>query len=308
VVHATVYRSVSQGLRQVSGAVIGVVLASAVGHTFGLGGFAIALVVTAGLAAGATPWFAAEGPTIAGTAILVLTTGFSNGASLASRLEDTATGIAVGLLVTVVVWPPLRRTAAVSAIDEIDAMVGHLLVDVADDISSPEHEVQPDTWVDRTRAIDARLDGAWTLVRQSRESARLNLRRAAAPLKAPGEWNVLLGRMEQAVADTRSMARTIDHSVIDVNEWEPLFRRRWTDLLRAAGEAVAAVDGRGLAEVRVALGDLARDLSDEDLPARHWPEYGALIINVRNIVTSMDRVAALDQLAPIPPDPLIAGP
>ena len=43
--------------------------------------------------------------------------------------------------------------------------------------------------------------------------------------------------------------------------------------------------------MRADLTRLAEDLSTEDLSGRHWPEYGALIMNLRNVVTSMDRVA-----------------
>jgi hypothetical protein len=43
--------------------------------------------------------------------------------------------------------------------------------------------------------------------------------------------------------------------------------------------------------VRARLNELARELSNADLSGLHWPEYGALILNLRNIVTSMDRVA-----------------
>ena len=48
--------------------------------------------------------------------------------------------------------------------------------------------------------------------------------------------------------------------------------------------------------MRADLAALAHDLSNEDLSARHWPEYGALIMNLRNVVTSMDRVAAQNPL------------
>jgi hypothetical protein len=43
--------------------------------------------------------------------------------------------------------------------------------------------------------------------------------------------------------------------------------------------------------VRRDLSALTEELSREDLSARHWPEYGALIVSLRNIVAAMDRVA-----------------
>ena len=51
--------------------------------------------------------------TAAATAIVVLTTGYSNDSGmLAARLLDTGIGIAVGLLVNLAVWPPLRDRGA----------------------------------------------------------------------------------------------------------------------------------------------------------------------------------------------------
>jgi len=50
---------------------------------------------------------------------------------LAARLADTGIGIAVGLLVNVMVWPPLRDRGAANQIDVIDDRVGDLLADIA---------------------------------------------------------------------------------------------------------------------------------------------------------------------------------
>ena len=54
------------------------------------------------------------------------------------------------------------------------------------------------------------------------------------------------------------------------------------------------------------LGALASDYSDEDLSARHWPEYGGLILNLRNIATSMDLVMTSDPVSTSSRGPLRA--
>ena len=51
---------------------------------------------------------------------------------LVHRLADTAIGIASGLLVNLVVWPPLRARAAIAAIDVVDGRIGELLGDIGD--------------------------------------------------------------------------------------------------------------------------------------------------------------------------------
>jgi uncharacterized membrane protein YccC len=294
VVHATVYRTLSRGIRQVTGAVIGVLLAWVVGTYLGLTTLAVAVLLVAGLVVGSVRWFRDESTAAAATGLIVLTTGFStHDQVLLDRLFDTSIGIVVGLVVNAIVWPPLRDVSAARAVDAIDDAVGELLRDIARalrDTTCSDQDVS--AWVDRTREIDEHLDDAWVLLRQARESSRLNPRRAAAGVKKTDVFEEILRGNEQAVAEARSMARTLGHSIDAVVAWEPAFRVRWLALLAEAGEAIGAPDSSRVTRVRADLNELATDLSTAELSARHWPEYGALIMNLRNIVTSMDRVAA----------------
>jgi uncharacterized membrane protein YgaE (UPF0421/DUF939 family) len=292
VVHATVYRTFSRGLRQVVGAVLGVLLAWAVGNALGLTTVSVSVLLVVGLVIGSMQWFRDESTAVAATGLIVLTTGFSTKDQvLVDRLFDTTIGIVVGLVVNMIVWPPLRDYSAARAIDAIDDKVAELLCDMASELREPCEDGQPDAWMERIRALDEDLDHAWSLLRQAKESSRLNPRRAAKGMKRTDVFEQILRDNEQAVAETRSMARTLEHSIEDVNEWEPRFRDRWLDCLKEAGEAIGAPDSARVSGVRAHLNGLAEDLSSTDLPSLHWPEYGALILNLRNIVTSMDRVA-----------------
>ncbi len=84
----------------------------------------MAVLLVVALVLGAVPWLGAEATTIATTGLVVLTTGFESDVLLISRLLDTAIGVAVGLLVNVIVWPPLRRRTAAEAMDRIDDNIG----------------------------------------------------------------------------------------------------------------------------------------------------------------------------------------
>jgi hypothetical protein len=292
VVHATVYRTFAKGLSQVTAAVLGVVLAWAVGSQLGLSTTSVSLLLAAGLLVGATRWFRDESTAVAATGLIVLTTGASGrDLVLLDRLLDTFIGIAVGLVVNFVVWPPLRDFAAAQAIDAIDDGVGRLICQMAEDLHGVCDEDTVTSWVTGTRELDRMIDHAWVLLRQARESSRLNPRRAAAGLRRGDVFEDILRDNEQAVAEVRSMARTLAHSIDGVIRWQPDFRVRWLALLAEAGEAILAPDSVRVSAVRAELNRLAADLSTADLPAEHWPEYGALIMNLRNVVTSMDRVA-----------------
>ena len=306
VVHATVYRTFSRGAQQVGAAVIGVLLAWAVGNTLGPDPLAVAVALVVGLAVGETKWFRDEVTTIAATALIVLTTGFSDDIVLASRLADTTIGIVVGLVVNALVWPPLRRRTAVVAMDRIDDEIGQLLTDMADQIEFPTEQATVTAWVDRTNELDESIDEAWSLVRMARESARMNPRRKARAAARSDDWNNLLRRLEQAIADTRSMAQTIGESVDHLDTWDEQFRNRWVGMLRQAGDAISAADPDGTRAVHRQLANLAEDLSTENLSEKHWPQYGGLIINLRNIVEAMDEVAASNPMTP-PPRRMLAG-
>lgn len=297
VVHATVYRTFSQGARQVSATAIGVVLAWFVGSTLGLDTISVAVALLAGLAVGAIGWFEDQDTTIAATALVVLATGFSQDDSmLVSRLADTAIGIGVGLAVNALVWPPLRRRTAVTAIDRVDDRIGRLLARMAAELRDGATEDQVTAWVEETRALDTDIDDAWAMVRQAQESARMNPRRSARSVRQPKLWFDLLRRMEQAVAECRSMSRTLGRALERGNGWDTEFADGWFALLAETGDAVQAADSDRLHAVRNALDDLVARLERLDpIPAR-WPEYGALLLNLRNVVDTMDEVAVANPL------------
>lgn len=295
VVHGTVYRTFSDGIQQVGATVLGVVLAWLVGNALGLDPVGLAVLVLAGLAIGKLSRLHVDGTAIAATAVVVLTVGYTdNGPMLLVRFVDTGIGIGVGLLVNLVVWPPLRDRTAARAIDAIDDRIGELLRDMADALGGTCDEDAVQGWLDRTRDLDHSIDDAWSLLRQAQESGRLNPRRAAGDVRRPGEFGDVLERNEQAVAEARSMARTLGHSVTEVNSWDEQFHDRWIGLLAEAGRAIGVSDADGVTGVGAKLATLAVDLSTEDLSGRHWPEYGALMMNLRNIVASMDRVAKVN--------------
>ncbi len=138
-------------------------------------------------------------------------------------------------------------------------------------------------WVERTRDLDHEIDTAWATVRQARESGRLNPRlSAAARMRRSDAFGDVLARLEQAVAETRSMARTITRADSSVGGDDD-FRARWVELLRRAGAAVSDADSAALGEI---LADLEATAEGEHRPAR-----GALLVNLRNILDAMGAVA-----------------
>ena len=301
VVHATVYRTFSRGAQQIAATVMGVLIAGGIGGLMGLDPMAMTLVLGIGLILGAIPWLGAEGTTVATTALVVITTGLQEGA-MVSRLLDTAVGIVTGLLVNLVVWPPLRQRTAITAMDQVDDRIGTLLTDMADGLEADPTAEDRDgftervgEWIDETRALDADLDHAWSLVRQARESAWMNPRRSARPWRDPKDWYPLLRGMEQAIAETRSMARTLGRDTPPWSGGGTAFTGPWIDLLRQCGTAIGAADPRAVASVQENLERFTRELQNATT-AGTWTVQGALITNLRNILEAMEPVAAANPL------------
>ena len=302
VVQATAYRTLSRGIQQVLATVAGVLLAFGVGGLLGVGAFTLALVLVVALLLGkARPW-RDEGMTAATTALVVLLTGYSdNGAQLLERLADTAVGIAVGMAVNLAVWAPLHDRSTARRVDVIDDRIGDLLTDIAHGLGEGADGELVESWIERTRRLDDELDNAWADVRQARESGRFNLRRRARSRAASRqEWEAILRRLEQAVAEIRSMARTLRRAD-PIQEWDQRFRDPWLALLEETGKAVTAADPQEIASVRRRLPAFAAELAHQRSREPDtgwtdadpmWPLYGALVVNMSNITGAMDEVAA----------------
>ena len=298
VVHATVYQSFRKAFHQVVAAFLGVLLAWVTANLLGLDPVALAAMLLAALLISRQRWLRDEATTIAAIALFVLATGDgTDHVVLVSRLLDTSIGVAVGVLVNALVWPPLRDLAAARAIDAVARHVGALLLRIADEFADDCGEERVDEWVRASERLDDEIDHAWALVRQARESGRLNPRKNSAVVREPGSFGDILSRTEQALSEIRSLARTVGHSITATNRWDHEFRDRWTGLLHETAWAVQHPDAQRLAEVRAKLAALASDYSNEELSALHWPEYGGLILNLRNIASAMDRVAASDPVS-----------
>ncbi len=125
----------------------------------------------------------------------------------------------------------------------------------------------PTTWLRRAREVDVRIDESWGLLRQAQESGRFNPRQRQRR-EHIHELETVLHLLEQAVAETQSMVRTIAISADQSRYWDEDFRSRWCALLADTGEAVGSVDVERLGELRTELQRLADDMSTDELRRR----------------------------------------
>jgi uncharacterized membrane protein YccC len=283
VVHATVFRTVSRAGQQIAATFLGVVIAWACGAAFGIGPLGMGVMLTVSFLVGRAPWLTEESTTIATTGIVVLATNAIDQSNLlAGRLLDTSIGVVVGLAVNFIVWPPLRDRAAWTHAHQLPHELAGVLSEMASSLGPDLESADVESWIRRCRELDVRIDEAWGLLRQAQESSRLNPRRSR-----PADLDAIeraLHLLEQSVAETLSLARTIATSADRANVWDDSFRSRWKELLAATATALDDDGPETLEEVRADLGRLASELSTEGLARSAWQEYGGLLVNLRNIV------------------------
>src|SRR5688572_16899086 len=120
-------------------------------------------------------------------------------------------------------------------------------------------------------------------------------------MRNPRHWHDLLRRMEQAIAETRSLARTLGGQHAHRETWGEAFAVPWISMLGDAGRAASDADPAVLLDVRRRLEGFSEELRATDR-SPEWPIYGALIINLRNIVDAMGEVAEANPIggSPLP--------
>lgn len=298
-VHATVYRTFWRGAQSVIAAGVGILVSFGAVQLLGIGMLSLAVAVLAGLLIAKTPLIRQEGVTVATTAVFVITAGSADQeVLLIHRFLDTAIGVAVGLLVNVVIRPPLDDRVAEGAIDEALASLSDLLRRIGDDFERPVSMEEVGRWLEETRAIDAAVDRAEGQLSFARESQWANPRRRRSPWTIDVDLGAqLLDRLEDGVAHVRAIARAVAEAVEREQEWDAEFRRRWTALVVEVGAWVAEPDA-ATEPLLEEIGELTRALSGDALPELHWPVYGALLTALGNVIGILGEIKVRrDQLA-----------
>ena len=291
-VHATVYRTLWRGAQSVLSTMVGILLSFAVVQLWGYGAPSLGLAVLLGLLVARTPLLRDEGVTVATTALFVLTAGYgSQEQLLLHRFLDTVVGVGVGLVVNLLLVPPLDDRLAERVLDRAAAALGALLCRIAGELRPDMDDAVSRAWIAETRRIDRLLDEAESHLGFTRESRWGNLRRRRSRRTTDVEQaTALLWRLEEGVTHTRAMARVVDEATGQAQAWDDDFRCRWTRLLQRTALRLIETH-RDVDDVRADLDELTRDLSGERLPGLPWPVYGALVTALRSTATAVEGVA-----------------
>lgn len=251
-VYPTVVRSVQESLKYGAGFVIGAALAVPVGRLIGPTTLGIAVVLLAGMMVAGWRRLGDQSPQVAFTALFALLFGGHGVAGyVLPRIGDVAIGLAVGLAVNALVFPPLYLRRGEDAVRELRDALGDAMEALAGVV------VDPVEWGNLWSARESRLVSVRRQARYAVEQAGSSLRanpRArwwGYPVRlrdVPGTWESSrrLNSLESVMASARSIAGTLRMASRGQDEgqpFDPAFRHAYAALLRAVGELVRDPSG-----------------------------------------------------------------
>ncbi|GAA4107355.1 FUSC family protein [Enteractinococcus coprophilus] len=284
-VHATVHRSLSRGAQTAISTAVGMGLAFVIMHFLGVNIWTFALALFIGLMGARLSWIRDEGVAIATTAIFIFT---SDDPMFADRFIELVLGVSVGIVVNMLVLPPLRDRQAARYVDSINRRMGAVLVDMAEEFSETWGMERADAWMEETESMSDELNSAWRMVKLARESRRENprrlLRRKFYDKDHDIDYDQVLSHIDEGISHLRNLTRTMREATWAINSWDEQFREGWVRITCELGEAIADPDG-DVAAQHERLDDLVTTMSRADeLPHIQWPVYGSMLASLRHII------------------------
>ncbi|MGY1792881.1 aromatic acid exporter family protein [Geodermatophilus sp. SYSU D00525] len=295
VVQLTLYETLATGWERIASVTAGVLIAALFASVVGLSWWSLGLVVGLSLVVGRLLRLGPHLAEVPISAMLVLAVGGAESAAL-DRVTETLVGAAVGVLVNLVVAPPLYVQPAGESIAELAERMAGFCDDLAAALRGPWSRRLTDDLLARARAVSAEVARADGRLARTEESARLNPRGRAAREAQPRLRNTLTA-LERVHVTLRNVARVLLDRTYFVpgddadRAWSRPARDALADVLLAVAatlrDAAAVAVGTGPAagidpaclETLLALrGRLAEALLvDPRADPAAWSQHGALL-------------------------------
>jgi hypothetical protein len=293
VAQVTLYSTLWTGLRRVVSVVLGVLLAVGFARVVPLTPFTLGAIVLAALVLGAILRLKDELLEVPISAMLVLAVGgVASRPAAQSRVGETIIGAVVGIVVSVVVAPPLYVRPAGLQVREVAQQTAALLRRMADEV---EHEYTPEralSWLAEARQLDhgiVRVDAALI---QADESARLNPRMLPVVPKTKDRGTVTsrranvtlrsgLDALERVAVDLRGVSRVLADRAREERD-ELAFDDEVRHQLAATLRVIAdAVDRYGELVCTEVLGGEAQEPALKEALVAAWRELSTLTEKLR---------------------------
>jgi hypothetical protein len=309
VVQVTMYDTVTHGLQRVASVLAGVLVAVGLASFVGLTWWSLGGVVAVSLLLGMVLRLGPQLLEVPISAMLVLSVGGAEAVAL-GRVYETLVGAGVGVLVNLVIAPPLYVRPAGHAIGDLARRMAGVLRGLAGDLHSNWSREAADHWLNEARALGAEVARADRSLEQVEHSARLNPR--AGPLRQtqPLLRTALTG-LEHCYVSLRNLCRALfDRTYFMPPEqqgsaYDEEERAALADVLDSAAAALGGVAAlaSGVAPVDAARADVEERLTelvhhrdrlnrlllvDPRADQAAWQQHGALLAAVDRLRVELE--------------------
>ncbi|MGZ4601535.1 FUSC family protein [Oryzihumus sp.] len=208
VVQATLFSTLTAGLRRVASVLSGVLISVVLTNVMGLTWWSLGIVIALALLVGHLVRLGEHLLEAPISAMLIL--GVSSTADVAAsyRIGETLVGAGVGILVNVLLPQPVRVGSAGAAVEQVATDAAALLDRVGDELPQGASRDQAYSWLGDFRALSHRVDAADRAIVELAESRRLNPRAVrtadTTPMLRSG-----LDALEHSVVSLRALFRSI---------------------------------------------------------------------------------------------------
>jgi Aromatic acid exporter family member 1 len=207
VVQLTMHETLASGRERVVSVVAGVLVAAVFASFVGLTWWSLGLVVTASLVAGKVLRLGPQLLEVPITAMLVLAVGGAQRYAL-GRVEETLLGAAVGIVVNLLIAPPLYIQPASDAIAELAERMAASAHDLAAALRGEWSRSVAEAQLARARRLGEDVARADRHLARTEESARLNPRGGQARQAEP-RLRSTLDALEHAQVGLRNLTRAL---------------------------------------------------------------------------------------------------
>jgi uncharacterized membrane protein YgaE (UPF0421/DUF939 family) len=324
VVQLTMYETLAAGRERIVSVVAGVLLAVLFAGFVGLTWWSLGLVVLVSIVAGRLLRLGPHLLEVPISAMLVLAVGGAQSAAL-GRVVETLVGAAVGVLVNLLIAPPLYIQPASDAIAELAARMAEFAGDLAPALRGPWSRATAEQQLARARELGEDVARADRHLARTEESARLNPRGRQARQVEP-RLRSTLDALEHAQVGLRNLARALLDRTFFVPEeqaaqaYPPWARDALADVLDTVAEALAEATGVPSGTAGAAAGTdvgLAADrlsarrqllaerlMVDPAADPAAWAQHGALLDAVDRLRVEV-QTALTPPVTRLRPDPLV---
>jgi len=299
VVQLTMYETFQHGWERILSVLAGVLVAVGIGSLVGLTWWSLGTVVLLSIVVGRVLRLGPHLMEVPISAMLVLAVSSNAEALAVDRVYETLIGTAVGVLVNLVIAPPLYVQPAEDAIAELADRIAGFLRALAAQLREGWSRHAADHWLAEARALGAEVERADETLARAEQSARLNPRGGVARRVQP-RLRLALSGLEHAYVSLRSLCRALlDRTYYVPAEEESTaygeeVRRVLAEVLDVAAEAVweGGEVAAGTLQTEAArrrverlLDELLRRrdrlasmlLVDPTVDPGAWEQYGALL-------------------------------